>query len=271
MTMVNHWGKWVSDNVPVGGVVNLSSLEHINDKVNYGSAINLTYENGWIEYKRHKTSELITAFWAGVADDLPHDDPQPTDDQIEEWQEEYNDLGDGPCTYLLGWVRDDAGEYAPDETKEYSAIVSYDTMTAQIVRSKWVSRGALCSPCYPGQVDLDSPGAYLGYDFPEALYGDARRNPNDWLRWLPEEQRTLDRDGDSVLEDSPSPAPAVYTVTVQVHRVIDGIVQINPSIYEEENLFYATVQAPRADLQRITNIARGLYDLANDQLRSMPE
>lgn len=257
MTAVNHWGKWISDNVPVGGVVNLSSLEYIDDEC-YTEAINLTYEEGWKEYKRQKTSELISAFWAGLtdADDLPDVDPQPTEEQIEDWQEEYNDLGDGPSTYLLGWVRDGAGEYAPDETQEYSAIVSYDSMTAQIVRSKWVTRGALCSPCYPGQVDLDTSGDFLGYDFPIELYGERRRNPSPMEEW-----------------PQPRPAPAAnqYTITVQVHRVINGFVQSSPSIYEEENLFYGSVQVARGDLQHITNIARGLYHLADDQMRSIPE
>ena len=36
----------------------------------------------------------------------------------------------------------------------------------------YTRRGALCSPCYPGQVDLDTPGDYLGYDLPPDIYGD---------------------------------------------------------------------------------------------------
>lgn len=184
MTVVNHWGYWVDDSTPVGGVVNVNNVEYLDEEVDRGASINLTYEEGWKEYLRHKTSELVGAFWDGVTDNEPHDNPLPTEEQVEEWQEEYNCFDDGPSTYLIGgWICDEDGLYGVDLSADYSAIVSYDSMTAQIVRSKWVIRAALCSPCYPGQVDLDTPGDYLGYDFPPELYGEYRRNPSPALEW----------------------------------------------------------------------------------------
>lgn len=105
----------------------------------------------------------------------------PTEEEIAEWREEYNECDQPPATYLVGaWRQDEEGLYEPDDLtddKEFSAIVSYDSMTAQVVRSKWVRAGALCSPCYPGQVDLDTPGDYLGFDFPQWVYGEMGRNP----------------------------------------------------------------------------------------------
>jgi hypothetical protein len=66
---------------------------------------------------------------------------------------------------LIGaWRKDRDGLYEPDPAGEYSAILREDVV--QIVQSIKTQRGALCSPCYPGQVDLDSPGEYLGYCLP---------------------------------------------------------------------------------------------------------
>jgi hypothetical protein len=60
------------------------------------------------------------------------------------------------------WFRED-GEFAsfsykPDEEAEFSAIVG--EINTQVVRSKWVAKSKMCSPCYPGQGDLDSPAYY---------------------------------------------------------------------------------------------------------------
>lgn len=241
---VNHWGKWVDSNQPVGGVVSVHSVEWIDDECNSGREIDLTWESVLLEFKAQKLRDYQARYG----------DRQPSRRTIAKWVEELAngyEGGWGDQQYLIGdWVKDDNGLYDPDPAGEYAAIVNYDGgMTIQIVYSKWVTRAALCSPCYPGQVDLDTPGEYLGFDLPPELYGERRQNPNTAQLWN----------------------PPLYTITVQVHRVIDGVVQVNPSIYEEENLFYATAQAPRGDLQHITNIARGLWNLADDQLQSMPQ
>lgn len=187
MTVVNHWGFWVSDNTPVTGVIQLNSLEWIDDEIERHEIANLTYEDGWEEYKREKTNEFVNAFWDNINlyDESDYDDPQPSEELIEEWQEEYSQFDQPPSTYLVGsWLLGKDGKYEIDHTGEYAAIVSYDSMTAQVVFSQWVTRGALCSPCYPGQVDLDTPGEYLGYDFPPELYGDRRQNDQSAQEWI---------------------------------------------------------------------------------------
>ena len=45
-------------------------------------------------------------------------------------------------------------KYYPDETGDFSAIYNGSVYTLQVVYSKTTVNGALCSPCYPGQVDL---------------------------------------------------------------------------------------------------------------------
>jgi hypothetical protein len=74
---------------------------------------------------------------------------------------------------LIGsWKKGDDGLYEPDETGEYAAIVR-ETVT-QVIWSKYTEGGALCSPCYPGQVDLDTPGKFLAYTLPKGLWGENR-------------------------------------------------------------------------------------------------
>ena len=60
--------------------------------------------------------------------------------------------------------------YAPDPEAEYSAIIG--EVYTQVVKSKWAIKGALCSPCYPGQVDVDTEGEFLGYSFPPDIFED---------------------------------------------------------------------------------------------------
>lgn len=279
MSVVNHWGKWVSTSLPITGVVSLNSLEHIHDLVNGGDAIDLTYEEGLKEFLREKSTERERAILDSEDDSAVYDKVAmiPTEEEIAQWTEEYNELMqyyDEPGRYLVGaWRKDDQGLYEPDDLtteNDFAAIVDYDTMTAQVVSSKWAIRAALCSPCYPGQADVDTPGEFMGYDFPDWVYGDHRQN-RDSVRF-----HRVDTEGKfwQVI----APTQILYTVVVQVRKVIDGVVQEdyynNIQDYysgEEDGLFRGTCQAPRGDLQRVNNIARGAWHIIDDQLRSIPE
>jgi len=89
----------------------------------------------------------------------------------EDAADDYMDNGDS--TYLCGFYKKeegpDAGKYVPDPDAPCSAIFSADRNVIQVVRSKWVVRDARwCSPCYPGQADLDSTGGGIeAYTLPE--------------------------------------------------------------------------------------------------------
>ena len=79
--------------------------------------------------------------------------------------------GDTSDTLLMGaWIKNpDTGKYEPDkDSGRYSAICS--NMYIQVVWSEKTNRFRLmCSPCYPGQVDLDSgllTDGYLAYCLP---------------------------------------------------------------------------------------------------------
>ena len=45
-------------------------------------------------------------------------------------------------------------------------------ITTQVVASEWVAKCRMCSPCFPGQGDLDSPGDFLTYSLPPKMYGE---------------------------------------------------------------------------------------------------
>jgi hypothetical protein len=65
---------------------------------------------------------------------------------------------------LIGF-KEANGKYVEDETADYSAIVSLDFAggVVQVTRSKFYIKGAMCSPCFPGQVDADTEGDILAY------------------------------------------------------------------------------------------------------------
>lgn len=141
----NHYGKWVSSDTPVTGVRSNNNIPWLYEELQSGNEIDLDYE----EYVRELELQ-------GLSD--------------EEMENELEFYESSDATYLIGgWILDtNTNQYEVDENSEYSAIVRSEV--TQIVWSKTVKTGALCSPCYPGQVDLDSTGDYLAYDLPDDFY-----------------------------------------------------------------------------------------------------
>ena len=75
----------------------------------------------------------------------------------------------GSSSWLIGdWIKDENGLYDFDPAGEYAAIVNEST--TQVIYSKYTRKCLLCSPCYPGQADLDNPGEFLAYDIPPDGY-----------------------------------------------------------------------------------------------------
>lgn len=168
-----HWGKWVSSNTPVTGVVSCRSLEWIHDETHYHAVTNLSYD----DYMEQNIAERL-AEWQDQHSmlDVPMDE-----DLLEEWRdqlgEQYEESGD---TYLIGdWRLDSTGQFQIDYggTNHFAAIVDYNFAggIVQVVWSHYVTSAALCSPCCPGQCDLDTPGDFLGYDLPLDFYGQLRQ------------------------------------------------------------------------------------------------
>ena len=145
--VMNHYGKYVFSDTPVTGVISNNTPEFLMEELN--DSIDLDY----IEFE------------SSIENDDSLDD-----DEKANALEMYESMGDN--TLLIGdWIQDDDGKYDYNPDGEYAAIMR-ESVT-QVVYSKFTRRGALCSPCYPGQVDLDSPGEFLAYDLPRDLYGDS--------------------------------------------------------------------------------------------------
>ena len=138
---VNHYGKWVGSETATTGVLSTNSIawEWMPD---YHC---LTCEN-WIEEIESNV-------------DLDDDEKQYEIEMIECNSDHTRLLGD--------WIFQDDKEYVPDKTGEFAAIENESTV--QVIWSKYTTRGALCSPCYPGQVDNDSEGEFLAYTLPDYL------------------------------------------------------------------------------------------------------
>lgn len=196
-----HWGKWVFSNEPTTGVISVNSLEWIHDEVDYHAVVNLSYDS----YLEQNLNDRMRE-WQQDNDT----DDDPDDDLLEQWRDELGEQYEEQCdTYLIGsWRFDDASQQweidkNPNLKDEdaYAAIVDYDFSggIVQVVWSRFVSRATLCSPCCPGQCDMDSEGGYIGYDLPLSFYGDRRENTYPQLRC----EEITDINGDIVYELSP--------------------------------------------------------------------
>jgi hypothetical protein len=134
---LNHWGIWVDSESPITGVIQNNNVEFLNDEIFSSKSIDLDYE---IFLKSN-----------------------PSEEEVESYESDNN-------TYLIGdWIKRN-GKYQPKKSGEFAAIV--EECYTQVVYSKNFKRCALCSPCYPGQGDLDNEGEFLTYNLPLDLIGD---------------------------------------------------------------------------------------------------
>lgn len=80
-------------------------------------------------------------------------------------------------THLYGdWLKnEDTGKWEPDEEMgEFAAIYDNNDNIIQVVWSIWAKPAHYCSPCYPGQGDLDTEGDYyFAYCLPPELMNEA--------------------------------------------------------------------------------------------------
>jgi len=133
----NHWGHTVDSEVPTTGVLNSTDAEFLYEDAIYHGGIDINFE----EHCKECKNEYHDDCWM---DDKP--------------------------TYLIGFKKNEEGDYVLDEKAEYSAIVGQQE--TQVLRSGYVSRVTLCSPCFPGQGDLDTPGEFLAFTLPPEVFGE---------------------------------------------------------------------------------------------------
>lgn len=136
---IMHWGKAVWKNEPVTGVLYANKIdsEAFNDLDQ--KSIDLQWEEYLAECEKNNV--------------------EPEDDWC-----------DHNYTHVVGMEKDEEGLYVPDKTEDYSIIMAGDPITLQVVHSIYVQRCALCSPCFPGQGNLNSEGEFLAYSLPSEMF-----------------------------------------------------------------------------------------------------
>lgn len=134
--ITNHYGHYVNSEIPITGVIQNNNVEFLLDEIFSSKSVDLDYQ----EFLKSK----------------------PSQDEIDCYE------CDNPTILIGDWIKRH-GEYLPKKSGEFAAIVN--DFTTQVVFSKNTKRCSLCSPCYPGQGDLDSEGIYLAYTLPSEIIG----------------------------------------------------------------------------------------------------
>ena len=133
---------------PVTGVLNGNSVGYFWDE----DFIDLGYEEAFEQAQKEKAEEL------GISMEEAADLLYGIDIC------ECNDI------QLYGnWKQNNKGEYIPDTNGEYSAIYDPNDNYIQVVHSIWGIYCNACSPCFPGQGDIDTKGKLLAYCLPSEL------------------------------------------------------------------------------------------------------
>jgi len=158
--MVNHWGHWVDKSVPTTGVISFNAVcQFVSDEICGGDSVDLLWEDAKEDFLQEYKNE--------------HEGNEPSDEDWDQWYESMEGCESGDA--LIGdWLKDDEGLYYPDPEGEFAAIVREDVV--QVVFSKYITKCRnLCSPCYPGQADVNSGedednGEFLAYNLPVEAY-----------------------------------------------------------------------------------------------------
>jgi len=186
--MVTVYGVNIDPDRPATGVIANNNVPGLWDELDQ-QCIDLA----WEEYCRVRDAriaelgnmlETLDAELEGVSDE-EHDRIQERNQgRRKAWESETRKLENDECTAdisppdergmcLIGaWTKDpEDGKYMPDKkgSNGFAAIVG--EIYSQVVWSKWVRRNRQhCSPCYPGQIDLDNEGPFIAFDFPPEFY-----------------------------------------------------------------------------------------------------
>lgn len=175
----NHYGHTVDSEVPITGVVTNNKLSHFfDDLICSASLSDLELLDQYLE-KRWARIQSIAETHVGEICTGKIEEIRELLDEIENPEmdvcNETSEFIPGFCKTEdknKAWYWFDMLDYGmkPDPDAEYSAIVG--EVYTQVVRSKWAIRCALCSPCYPGQGDVETVGEFLAYTLPPDVYED---------------------------------------------------------------------------------------------------
>ncbi len=136
--------------------------------------IDLTY----IEFQRQYKEKTIDDLKVLLKDLELCTDADEISEAIQEFAEEHKTNNDdigleiAQGDLLIGsWKINEKGEYEPDENGEYAALWRGESGYIQVVWSKYHKQCHKCSPCFPLQGDLDTPGDdYTAYTLPPEFW-----------------------------------------------------------------------------------------------------
>lgn len=170
----NHYGHVVDSEVPVTGVFQNNHVEWLWEDMH--DMVCLADEDIQNEYIGEKIT-TIHNFLENYEHDHDYDklcmyleeldNPDLDSSDTSDWLIGFKKTDE--CKGAWYWFDNLGHGYIPDPDAECSAIVG--EVYTQVVASKWVLRGALCSPCYPGQVDADY-GDFMAYSLPPDYFED---------------------------------------------------------------------------------------------------
>lgn len=185
-----HWGVRVDLDKPTTGVCSANAPEWLDDDLMDG--VDLAWEEhvesceGRCAHEGCRCNHEDAKSHVGEAFRLVAEDERPVEEcgcwragpHVYDPRDDHDGCGpEERGTVLAGsWKKDpETGKWEPDESGDYAAIVG--EIYVQVVWSKTVVRcKSLCSPCFPGQADLDSvvsgDEGYLTYDLPAEVWGD---------------------------------------------------------------------------------------------------
>lgn len=140
------------------------------------------FEDALAEAQEHAKQEALDS---GKDEDEAEDSAQEAGDALQ-------DCWDTSSYSLYGdWQMDPpTGKYEANQNgaNGFAAIFNRDYNTIQVVWSKNTVQAHRCSPCYPGQGDLDTPGDdYLCYALPLDLMSDGWKEEHQ-TRYAPQPQ-----------------------------------------------------------------------------------
>lgn len=156
MTTINHWGLFVDSEVPVTGVYSTNRInwEYLEDDI----CLNC---NDYID-------EI------NAIQDCPECEALLDEDGIcqecgwnKERQFDFIECDSSHEKLVGDWKLVDGLYEANKKEGEFAGILRESTI--QVVWSKFVKRGGMCSPCFPGQVNADASGEFSYFALPEEI------------------------------------------------------------------------------------------------------
>jgi hypothetical protein len=165
--IVNHYGALFDSGKPTTGVFQNNCVPYLSDDMYNDKTIDITCL-ACKQDRKNKQFEPQTIDIEDVPDMEEQDENEDEEYICDHCFIDFHEIGIGfqECSKEESVFNNINAKFHPDA--EYQALVG--EICTQVINSKYIIKGALCSPCYPGQVDADTEGEYLAYSFPPDMF-----------------------------------------------------------------------------------------------------